>query len=389
MRIAHVLSGSAGPEVANGVRKFVYFMTQALATLGHDVAVFSLTDDEDAETIPGVLTRCYRPSWVPFRVPRALLAELARWRPDVLHLHSPYFPLNFTLAGWARRSGTPYVVTPHGALSPGEIWQRWFLKLPYKFLCELPTLNRAAFVHAVGAAEDLPSYGVHARVELAPCGIDLSTVPRDLDRRVLATRHPVLAGRRIFLFLGRLDPTQKGLDLLIPAFAAAGIEAALVLVGPDFRGGRRKLERLVARLRPPAPVVLLGPVYGRERFDVLAGADVLVNTSRWEGMPIVVLEAAAMATPCLLTPPADPLGRLSESGAAVSVAAEVGAIADGLCRMQRASVAELHRMGQRAREIVGSEFSCQRGARLLADAYGRHATGVGVARAPVGEACPR
>ncbi|MFI4953746.1 MAG: glycosyltransferase family 4 protein, partial [Burkholderiales bacterium] len=69
--------------------------------------------------------------------------------------------------------------------------------------------------------------------------------------------------------------------------------AALVLVGPDFRRGRRKLERLAARLRPSAPVILLGPVYGRERFDVVAGADVFVNTSRWEGMPIAVLEAAA------------------------------------------------------------------------------------------------
>lgn len=389
MKIAHVLSGSAGPEVANGVRKFVYFMAQALATLGHDVAVFSLTDDEDAEPIPGVLTRGFRPSSVPFRVPRALFADLAGWRPDVLHLHSPYFPPNFTLARWARRSGTPYVVTPHGALSPGEIWQRWPLKLPYKFLCELPTLNRAAFVHAVGAAEDLPGYGVHARVDLAPCGIDLSTVSRDLDRRVLAAQHPILAGRRIFLFLGRLDPAQKGLDLLIRAFAAAGIEAALVLVGPDFRGGRRKLERLVARVRPLAPVVFGGPVYGRARLDVLAGADVFVNPSRWEGMPIAVLEAAAMEIACLLTPPADPLGRLSASGAAVSVAPEVGAIADGLRRLQRASAADLHRMGQRAREIVASEFTWERGARLLADAYARHAGEPGLAPLLLRQTHPR
>jgi glycosyltransferase involved in cell wall biosynthesis len=373
MKVAHVLAGSPSPDVANGVRKYVYFMAQAQAVLGLELAVFCLTK-EPVSAVPRVHAQGFPPSLVPFRVPRALLAELERWRPDLLHLHAPYFPPNATLARWARRAGIPYVVTPHGALSPGEIRQRWLWKLPYKLLFERHTLNGAAFVHAVGAAEDLPAYGVTAPVELAPCGIDLSTVPADLDRRVLAARHLILLGRRIFLFLGRLDPAQKGLDLLLQAFAAASLDmAALVLVGPDFRRGRRKLERLAARLRPSAPVILLGPVYGRERFDVVAGADVFVNTSRWEGMPIAVLEAAATGLPCLLTTPADPLGLLSRGGGAISVEPDVGAIAEGLRRMHRASEAELRRMGERARQIVASEFSWQRSARILADAYARHA----------------
>jgi hypothetical protein len=96
-----------------------------------------------------------------------------------------------------------------------------------------------------------------------------------------------------------------------------------------------------------------------------------------------------MEIACLLTPPADPLGRLSASGAAVSVAPEVGAIADGLRRLQRASAADLHRMGQRAREIVASEFTWERGARLLADAYARHAGEPGLAPLLLRQTHPR
>jgi len=373
MRVAHILAGSPSPDVANGVRKYAYFIARAQAALGLEPAVFWLTE-ESVTAIPDVLTRGFPCSLVPFRVPRALLDQLERWRPDVLHLHSPYFPPNATLARWARRAGIPYVVTPHGALSPGEIWQRWFLKLPYKFLFERRTLNGAAFVHAVGTAEDLSGYGVTVPVELAPCGIDFSTLPADPDCRVLAERHPILEGRRIFLFLGRLDPAQKGLDLLLRAFTAAGLEmAALVLVGPDFRGGRARLERLAARLRPSSPVVILGPIYGREKFDVVAGAQVFVYTSRWEGMAIAVLEGAATGVPCLLTKPADPLDLLSRGGGALSVEPEVGAIAEGFRRMHRASAAELREMGARARQIVASEFSWQRSAGILADAYARHA----------------
>jgi glycosyltransferase involved in cell wall biosynthesis len=122
-------------------------------------------------------------------------------------------------------------------------------------------------------------------------------------------------------------------------------------------------------LRPSAPVVLLDPVYGTERFEVIAGADVFVHTARWEGMPIAVLEAAAVSRPCLLTPPADPLGRLSQSGGAICVAPRIDAIAEGLHRMCRASAEELARMGQRARAVVVSEFQWPSSARTLAEAY--------------------
>ena len=369
VRIAHALAGTPLPEVANGVRKFVHFMVQAQAALGHDVAVVALSHDPPP-TIPQVRVRAFPPSRLPFRVPAALLAELEAWRPDVLHVHSPYYPPNVTLARWARRRRVPYVVTPHGALSPGEIRQRWYVKRPYKHLFELPTLNRAAFVHAVGTAEDLAAYGVTVPVVLAPCGIDPATVPRDLAPGALTERHPELRGRRVFLFLGRLDPAQKGLDLLVRAFAAARLDgAALVVVGPDYRRGRRSLERLLRRLRPSGPVVLREPVYGRERFEVLAGADVFVDTARWEGMPIAVLEAAALGRPCLLTPPADPLGRLSRAGGALAVEPRVESIMEALRELARMPAGELAAMGRRACEIATAEFSWSSSARILTRAY--------------------
>jgi len=309
-------------------------------------------------------------------VPTALIGAIERWDPDILHLHSPYFPANAMLARWARRRRLPYVITPHGALSPGEIRQRWYLKLPYKYLFELRVLNRAAFVHAVGAAENLRSYGVTTPIEVAPCGVDEPPLPWGHDSRAFATRHRTLEGRRVFLFLGRLDPDQKGLDLLVEAFTAAHLDtAALVLVGPDYRGGRRRLQGLIDRLRPSSPVLLLDAVYGTERLEVIAGADVFVNTARWEGMPIAVLEAAAAARPCLLTSVADPLDRLSQAGGAIRVAPRPDAIADGLRWLCGATAEELRHMGQRARAVAVSEFQWTSSARLLAGAYARHLSG--------------
>ena len=61
------------------------------------------------------------------------------------------------------------------------------------------------------------------------------------------------------MFIGRLDPWQKGLDLLVEAFAHAGLrEAALVLVGPDCRGSRHALATLAERLGISSHVVFIG-----------------------------------------------------------------------------------------------------------------------------------
>ncbi len=299
------------------------------------------------------------PSLVPFRCRARCSPRSSAGDRTCCISTQPYFPPNATLARWARRSRIPYVVTPHGALSPGEIWQRWHLKLPYKFLFELPTLNGAAFVQAVGSMEYLADYGVTAPVHLAPCGIDVSTVPADLDRGLLAARYPGAPrdnGSSSFS-VGSIQRRRASICSSRPSRPRASRRRRSFSPARTSGGGRRRLERLVRDLQPLAPIVLLEPVYGRERLDVVAGADVFVNTARWEGMPIAVLEAAAMAIPCLLTPPGDPLGRLSSVGAAVSVEPEVDAIATGLRRMHGASIAELRRMGERGSRDRGRGVS--------------------------------
>ena len=68
------------------------------------------------------------------------------------------------------------------------------------------------------------------------------------------------------MLIGRLDPWQKGLDLLIEAFAHAGLRnSGLVLVGPSCRDSRRNLERLSERHAISSQVVFAGPAFGQDR----------------------------------------------------------------------------------------------------------------------------
>ena len=175
----------------------------------------------------------------------------------------------------------------------------------------------------------------------------------------------------MLLFVGRLDPWQKGLELLIEAFARErlGGEAALVLVGPDWFGSRERLTRLAQRRGVFSDVLFLPPVFGPERANLFAAADVFVHPSRWEGLSLSILAAAAAAKPCVLTRAADPFHELERAGAAIVVNATVRDIAAGLRRAVTLSRDELREMGTRGHGAVTRRFSWPEIAHRIVKAY--------------------
>jgi glycosyltransferase involved in cell wall biosynthesis len=101
--------------------------------------------------------------------------------------------------------------------------------------------------------------------------------------------------RPLIVAAGRLTP-QKGFDLLIPAFAQ------LVRRHPEWRlhicgagGQRRRLERLIIEYEVSNEVLLLGEV---ARLDLeMSQASMYVLSSRFEGLPMVMVEAMSLGLP--------------------------------------------------------------------------------------------
>ena len=101
------------------------------------------------------------------------------------------------------------------------------------------------------------------------------------------------------LFYGRLDSYQKGLDILLEAYARTRRDMQeapeLVIAG---RGDRGRVEEAVASagldgVRIEAPVT-------RERvLELLSQALLLLMPSRFEGLPVVPMEAMAAGVPVI------------------------------------------------------------------------------------------
>ncbi len=125
------------------------------------------------------------------------------------------------------------------------------------------------------------------------CGARIAVIPNPLRELHLTDkpREPML------LAVGRLDP-QKGFDLLLQAFArvtAQFPEWRLVILGEGAE--RTMLEALRASLGLEAVVDLPGRVQDVESW--MARASLMVQPSRFEGFPNVVLEGMGMGLPVI------------------------------------------------------------------------------------------
>jgi glycosyltransferase involved in cell wall biosynthesis len=385
LRIAHVINEPFGIDSANGVQQMVYCLARAQAEIGHPVAVFSregggvhvLGRGADATPrVAGDMRRARGKSirqWLLFRYLEQHLADgILAWQPEIVHFHSVHIPQNVALAARLADAGVPYCVTVHGGLFRAALRRGRLKKAVFHLLFERQYLNRARFIHALSPreAEVIRRRGGNGSVVVLPNGLPPGTDVRATRPDALYASCPSLRNRLVFMFIGRLDLWQKGLDLLIEAFAHADLrDAGLVLVGPDCRGSRRTLQMLAARLGVSAQVVLTGPAFGDDRANLFAAADVFVHPSRWEGLSLSVLAAAAAGKACLITRDADPLGELERADAAIVVDATVSSIAAGLRHAATLSARERQTMGQHARRVAEAQFTWPSIADKLADFY--------------------
>lgn len=359
MRIIHFLLGRCNPDTANGVEKTVYYLSKIQAKLGHDVSIYSITPKE-VIPIDGVDVRGYSPARLPFLLPRDLVRNLLAQKPDIVHFHSAFVPENIALSKHLNKAGIPYTITPNGNFSNKLLQRKKYLKWPYKHIFQMPYANKAVFVHSVGDTDSIKDYGIRVPVVLAPNGIDPGTIPPPSRSGTVANRLKTYKNHKLFVYIGRLDIEQKGLDLMFKAFEKAlkkNSNLLLLLVGPDWKGGQQRLEQMKDKLHLNGNVVFWGSAYDTEKFDLLYSADFFIHTSRWEGLSLSVLEALALGKPCLVSHPADPMGLIGEYQAGITYDTDPDEIAQALLTAAGEDDVTLSRFSSNAKRMIQEKFN--------------------------------
>ncbi len=205
-----------------------------------------------------------------------------RWRPDVVSVHcarrfAPY-------AGAVRRlTRAPVVVTLHEGTLPRGMppHERLFRML-------VRAGDAVTAVSAEGAAYAERIAGRHD-VRVIANGYD----PHEFaDPGLFAHPRPYVAA------VGRLDP-QKGFDVLVEAIPHLPESLDVLIAGDGAE--RAPLAALADRLGVADRVRLLGATDRATTVALLRSAAVVACPSRWEGLPLVCLEAFAAGAPVVAT----------------------------------------------------------------------------------------
>ena len=328
-----------------------------LRARGHEVRIVSLTPlgpmglQAREEGLP--TESLTMPRGVPD--PRGLLrlVRLVRaWRPDVVHSHM----VHANLMARAVRLLAPVpalVSTIHNVYEGGRLRMAAY-RLTNGLVDHMTIVSQAAYDRFVNDRI------VPARLlRLVPNGVDTARFrevapgAREEVRRSLG-----IGSRFMWLAVGRFE-SAKDYPTMVRAFAAVRAKeprAELVLVG---RGSlQAETEALVQELG------VEGIRFAGVRSDVpevMSAADGYVMSSAWEGMPMVLLEAAAAGLPIvstrvggnhevvlqgqtgLLVPPSDP-----------------AALAEAMLQVTRLPEAERRRMGERGREHIRTHYDLTR-----------------------------
>ena len=328
-----------------------------LRARGHQVMIVSLTP-------LGPMGREARRAGIPteslemrrgFPDPRGLLrlARLVRrWRPDVVHSHM----VHANLMGRVLRLVAPVpalVSTIHNVYEGGRLRMaayRWTNRL----VDHMTAVSQAAFDRFV--AERIVPAEI---LRVVPNGVDTARfreVPphtRGSVRRSLG-----LGDEFLWLAVGRFE-VAKDYPNMLRAFAAVQAQdqrAVLVLVG---RGSLQAETEALARDLGVTRVRFAG--VRSDVAEVMSAADAYVMSSAWEGMPMVLLEAAAAGLPIVATRVGGnhEVVLPGQSGFLVPPS-DHEALAAAMLRLGRMPEAERRRMGEHGRQHIREHYDLAR-----------------------------
>jgi glycosyltransferase involved in cell wall biosynthesis len=312
MRVLHVVPTYLPATRYGGPIYSVHGLCKALAALGHDVHVLTTSVDGDGDSavpldrsvdVEGVQVRYFashmlRRLYYAPAMQRWLADEIAGF--DVVHLHSVFLWPTSMAARLAARAGVPYVVSPRGMLVRELIERksRW-LKTAWLSLIESETLARAAAIHLTSERELSDARALALPIPtpfVMPNGVEL---PASASGLAPSARIAAIAARGPYaLYLGRIH-WIKGLDHALEALVGSAVR--LVIAGNDEEQQRPVLERLAMELGVSDRVAFELPVFGPDKWALLAGARFVILPSVNENFGNVVLEGMAVGRPVIVT----------------------------------------------------------------------------------------
>ena len=297
VKIIHIVRGNFSPYSLNGVYKVVDSISCELGNMMgvENVCVCSVSPkhSEDIyvpEKYQHVQFREHPLKFFLCKDFRHFL--LSQPKDTIFHFHSVFIPWFFPAVRLLKKIGYQRVVlTPHGQYVD-EAMRRSLKKRIFFHFFDRQVIKLVDAVQVIGHTEINHYITSNAReYHLIPNGgPSCHTITSLLERPL------------VFGYLGRMEIAQKGLDVLLRAFAfylKQGGKGILQIGGAGI--GKENLMRLCQEMEISSSVCFRDKVFGEDKQRFLQECAWFVHPSRWDVLPTACLEAASCGVPLIVS----------------------------------------------------------------------------------------
>ena len=369
MKIIHLVLGKANPERMNGVNKVAYNLASTQSALGWDVTLWGIANTLEVNyPNRNFKTRIFQQLKNKMKIDESLKVAIKLLEKNtIVHIHGAFIPEFYHVSRLLSEKGIEYIYTPHGSLTEMAMTKNKWVKKIYFQAFESKLIRDAKFVQLLGINEYqyLNRLTKNANKCLIPNGQDLKTI-------YLPLRKNKTNDAPVFGFCGRLAIFHKGLDLMLEGFRRyimLGGTGTLELIGDSDE--RAELEKLAFKLGIAERVIFHGKKFGKPKFDLLSKMDVFLHTSRMEGFPTAVLEAAAMKIPTITSDATNINSFVTKHRSGFILEKNTPEeIAQAMITAERHfSENKLKAIGERGRKMVNQDFDWKVIAKQLVEVY--------------------
>jgi len=282
---------------------------------------------------------------------------------DLVHIHGLFSHVNSLAGRICRHKRVPYIVTPHGMANLYGMQNKpWRKRISMAFV-ERPLLNGAAIIHMTSRGEAREFGGLGVTTPVARIPLAVSVEPRG-DPAGFHTRHPETVGKRLAIFIGRLNPI-KNLEAAIDALALPGGTSFHLVVCGDGPADYTASLKARAEVRNVADrITWLGFVSGSKKSDALAAGDIYIQASFSESFGMAAVEAVSAGLPAVL-------------GKGVAIAEDL--VEGNLAVLVEPNGKELAAGMKNAADMISCDLDRERGLRFVEQHFSPAAIGAALA----------
>lgn len=313
-----ILLNIASLEKSNGgTTFFVSDLSEALAKLGQDVSLISMSEENlnqkkdlylpSEDKVNLTIIKKNKNLFDKFFFNKLYLERISNHLEEVSLVHITglwTLSVNKTIK-LAKKKNLPIIISPQGMLEPWALKHHFWKKKIAWHLYQNKHLKLAKVLHATAyqEAENFRNMGLKQPIAIIPNCINFQKL-RKINKNFnsnIKIKNDTNENKRYILFLSRIHP-KKGLEQLIEAWDKIKPKEWKVLIaGPDENSHRSYLEKIIKKKNLTNQFKFIGEVNGEEKNNLYKLANLFILPTFSENFGIVIAEALSFGIPVITT----------------------------------------------------------------------------------------